>query len=205
MIFEVFDIDSEYYKEMMNIIIMSKLNPPKYGQIHHIIPRCWFKHYNLTIDNSTSNTVILTYKNHKKVHTLAYKCAKEQWMIQKLACAAHLMGDNEAKYTPGEETRKKISESLKGRNVWNKGIQWSNPNGSIALKGRKLIFTDEHCKHISEAKRGKKPKISAEGMERRRQATIKYNKTRIYKPSEETKNKISLALKGKKKSRKNKV
>lgn len=188
MIFEVFDIDSKYYKEMIELIIESKVNPPEKGQVHHIVPRCWYKHYNMEVDNSISNTVLLTYENHKKVHTLAYKCAKEIWLKSKLACAAALMGDK---------------ESCKERIPWNKGKKWSNPNGSIALKGKKLPKrTDEHCRHISESKKGKKPTYTEDELRRRREAIIKYNKTRNYKPSEETKMKISLTLKGKKKPRK---
>lgn len=203
MILEVFDIDSKYYKEMIELIIESKVNPPEKGNIHHIIPKCWFKHYNLEVDDSISNTVLLTYENHKKVHTLAYKCAKEIWLKTKLSFAAHLMGDKEAKYKFSEETKKKWSESRKGRIPWNKGKKWSNPNGSIALKGKKKPKrTEEHSKHISESKKGKKPIYTEDGLRRKREATIKYNKTRNYRPSEETKKKISIAQKGKKKPRK---
>ena len=194
MIIEVFNQNSKYYEEMMKIILESKVNPPESGHLHHIIPRCWFKHFQLTVDNSISNTVLLSYENHKKVHILAYKCAKERWLKNKLACAAHLMGDKEAKYICSEETKTKISESLKGRIPWNKDKKWSNPNGSIALKGRKRIFTEEHCKHISAGKNGKKYNISPEGLERKRQAAIRSNHNRVI--SEETKKKISESLKG---------
>ena len=194
MIIEVFNQNSKYYEEMMKIILESKVNPPESGQVHHIIPRCWFNHFHLVVDNSISNTVLLSYENHKKVHMLAYKCAKESWLKSKLACAAHLMGDKEAKYEFSEETKKKLSEARKGRMPWNKGKKWSNPNGSITLTGRTRIFSEEHCKHISEAKKGKTSKISTEGLERKRQATIKSNKTRII--SLETRKKMSESLKG---------
>lgn len=194
MIIEVFIQNSKYYVEMMKIILESKVNPPESGQVHHIIPRCWFGHFQLDVDNSISNTVLLSYENHKKVHTLAYKCAKESWLKNKLACAAHLMGDKEADYVCSEETKKKMSEARKGRIPWNKGKKWSNPNGSIALKGRKLIFSEEHCKHISEAKKGKIIKISPEGLERKRQAAIKSNHNRVI--SLETRKKMSESLKG---------
>lgn len=117
MITDVFDIESEYYKEMMNIIIYSKLNKPERGYVHHIIPRCYFRHYNIEIDNSISNTVLLTWENHKKVHNLAYKCAKHFWLKNKLACACYRFGDTEPKYIMTEETKRKMSESHKGHNI----------------------------------------------------------------------------------------
>lgn len=60
-----------------------------------------------------------------------------------------------AKRNPSEETRRKISESHKGRIPWNKGIKCKNI--SETKKGKKL--SEEHCKKISEAqkKRFKKP------------------------------------------------
>lgn len=96
MIFEVFNQNSKYYIEMMNIILNAKNNPPEKGQLHHIVPRCWFKHYNMEVDNSISNTVLLSFEDHAKVHKLAYKCAKEKWFRKKMTLAAHLMGDKAA-------------------------------------------------------------------------------------------------------------
>ena len=60
------------------------------------------------------------------------------------------------------------------------------------MKGRKL--TEETRKKMSDAKIGKTLNISAEGRERKRQATIKYNKNRVV--SLETRKKISESLKG---------
>lgn len=147
MIFEVFNQNSKYYREMMNIIVAAKVNPPEKGQLHHIIPRCWFKHYNMEVDNSISNTVLLSWEDHKKVHTLAYKCAKEQWFKTKMSCAAHLMGDKAAVMKHSEETKKKMSKTRKGRKLTE---EWKNkisktligkphiqPNGyKISKKGR---------------------------------------------------------------------
>lgn len=117
MITDVFDIESEYYKEMMNIIIYSKLNKPEKGDIHHIIPKCYYKHYNIEIDNSISNTVLLTWENHKKVHNLAYKCAKHFWLKNKLACACFRFGDTEPKHIITDEAKRKMSDSRKGRKL----------------------------------------------------------------------------------------
>ena len=133
MITEVFNQDSKYYRQMMDVIVAAKVNPPKQGQVHHIVPRCWYKHYNLEIDNSISNTVLLTWEDHKLVHNLAYKCAKDKWFKSKLACAAHFFGDTEpvidlsGSNNPmygkhlSEEHRRKISEYRKGKPSGMKG------------------------------------------------------------------------------------
>jgi len=147
MILDCFDIESEYYKEMMNIIIYSKLNKPEKGYIHHIIPKCYYKHYNMEIDNSISNTVLLTWENHKKVHNLAYKCAKEPWLRSKLAFACHYFGDNEPNITFTEEHRQKISEAQKGKKQSKETVQ----KRMLKIKNIKhKPVTEETKKKISE-------------------------------------------------------
>lgn len=162
MIIDCFDIDSNFYKEMMNIILNAKRIMHNKGYIHHIIPKCYFTRYNMKVDNSIANTVTLTYNEHIAVHKLAYKCAKETWLKQKLACAAHLMGDVEATYNHTEETKKKISETSKERwanNEYKERVRHS-------MQGK--IRTVEQCSHykrklseetkrkISEANKGRK-------------------------------------------------
>lgn len=63
---------------------------------------------------------------------------------------------------------------------------------SEKLKGR--VRSEETRKKMSEVKKGKAPKYTEEGLQRKREATIKYNKTRII--SEETRRKQSESHKG---------
>ena len=157
MIFEVFNQNSKYYVEMMNVILKAKNNPPEKGQVHHIIPRCWFKHYNLEVDNSISNTVLLTWEDHKLVHSLAYKCAKEKWFKSKMACAAHWMGDKEIKYNPTEETRRKMGEAQKGKMPWNAGKHLSEETKrKIGEAGKGKKRSEETRRKMSESRKGKK-------------------------------------------------
>lgn len=178
MITDVFDIESEYYKEMMNIIVYSKLNKPEKGDIHHIIPKCYYKHYNIEIDNSISNTVLLTWENHKKVHNLAYKCAKEPWLRSKLAFACHLFGDTEPNIIFTEETRKKMSDSLKGRvftEEWKMKMSESHKGDKNYLYGKHL--SDETRKKISEARKGKKwSEETKKKISETKQGSIPWNK-----------------------------
>ncbi len=149
MILDCFDIESEYYKEMMNIIIAAKVNPPEKGHVHHIIPRCYYKHYNLDVDDSISNTVLLTWEDHRKVHELAYKCAKEKWLKSKLAYASHWFGDTEPVIIVSDETKRKISES-------HKGMKYSEETKRKISESRKSIsYSEETCRKISESLKGK--------------------------------------------------
>lgn len=88
MITQVFEYN-QHFVAMMNIINAAKLNPPKEGHKHHIIPRCWFKMNNLSVDNSKDNLVLLSYEDHVKVHKLAYLCALEDKFKGKMAYAYH--------------------------------------------------------------------------------------------------------------------
>ena len=93
-ILEVFEYN-QHFVAMMNIINMARLNPPKEGHKHHIIPKCWFKMNNLSIDNSKDNLVLLTAEEHAKVHKLAYLCAATSELKTKLAYAYHRLTKGE--------------------------------------------------------------------------------------------------------------
>lgn len=177
MIIDCFDTDSNFYKEMMNIILNAKRVIHNNGHVHHIIPRCYFIHYNLEVDNSIANTVTLTYDEHVAVHKLAYKCAKEPWLKSKLACAAKLMGDKEADYIVEDTTKQKIGEKSKER--------WSNADYkarvSQALRGKlRTAEQREHYKHKKSQETIEKMKLAA--------------KARII--SDETRKRMSEAHKG---------
>lgn len=51
---------------------------PKYTQRHHIIPVSYYKSRHLEVDNSTSNLVNLSFKDHMKAHLFLSGCTKGQ-------------------------------------------------------------------------------------------------------------------------------
>ena len=134
MITQVFEYN-QHFVAMMNIINAAKLNPPKEGHKHHIIPRCWFKMNNLSVDNSKDNLVLLSYEDHVKVHKLAYLCALEDKFKGKMAYAYHRLTQGDIVSNGAfagvynsfygkhhtEATRNNMSESHKGKTPWNKG------------------------------------------------------------------------------------
>ena len=161
---------NQHFVAMMNIINTAKLNPPKEGHKHHIIPKCWFKMNNLSVDNSKDNLVLLSYEDHVKVHKLAYMCALTSKFKGKMAYAYLILssgeivandaftGEQNSRYGKpmSEETRRKLSESHKGKHL-----------------------SEEHRKNVSASLKGKVP----------------WNKGKHL--SEETRRKLSESLKGK--------
>jgi len=67
---------------------------------HHIIPRCYYRHNNLEIDNSLENIVFLTPGEHLKVHILMreyFKDISDMKLYYSMALAIDRMtnGDND--------------------------------------------------------------------------------------------------------------
>lgn len=173
-ILEVFEYNQNFVA-MMNVINAARLNPPESGHKHHIIPKCWFKWNNLSIDNSDINLVKLTYQDHCKVHKLAYLCAKTPKMRSAMSLAAHRL-DKEiigCPYIFTEEHRKKLSEANKGR----KHSDEAKKHMSEASKGRPGYWKGKHL--TEEAKR----KISINSGSRTKEARERVSKQFKGKPN----------------------
>ena len=173
---------NQHFVAMMNIINMARLNPPESGHKHHIIPRCWFRMNNIPIDNSEANLVLLSYEDHGKIHKLMSLCSITEELSQKMICAYNMlmkgtvlgssykltqdtknkMSESHKGKHHSEETRRKISEALKGNKMSennrialyeaHKGKKQSVETckkRSESLKGR--TFSEEHRRKISEA------------------------------------------------------
>lgn len=158
MILECFEYN-QHFVAMMNIINAARINPPKEGHKHHIIPKSWYKFYNLKVDNSPSNLILLSIEDHKKVHKLAYRCAKETWFKDKMCYACHYMGDTLIKLEGNKNPfyGKKHSEKSKQKmREAKKGIKQSS---EIIEKRRKKLLghktSEETKRKISEANKGR--------------------------------------------------
>ena len=203
---------NQHFVAMMNIINSSRLNTPKEGHKHHIIPKCWFRMNHLPIDNSKDNIVLLSYEDHVKVHKLAYLCTTGK-MKRNMACAYHRLtkgqivangcfnGENNPFYgkTHSEEVRKKLSEVNKGRIPWDKGkkrepfSEDTRRKMSESHKGKHN--SEDTCRKLSEANKGR---TFTEDHRRKLSEALKgkstWNKGKNL--SEETKQKLSESLKG---------
>ena len=71
-------IQNNYFDLYLNLINDNlKRLPEKYKtQKHHILPRHYFNHYNLEIDESKDNIVNLIISDHIKAHYYLYNCCK---------------------------------------------------------------------------------------------------------------------------------
>lgn len=56
-------------------------------QKHHIIPRCYFKYFNINIDNTPENIVNLSYKDHILAHYYLCLCCSNKPLKGKLCNA----------------------------------------------------------------------------------------------------------------------
>lgn len=115
MILECFEYN-QHFVAMMNIINHAKLfNKEGKFEKHHIIPRCFYKKKGLEVDNTESNLVNLTIEEHRKVHQLAYLCAKEI-VTSSLEYAKRLMNrESLSGMTLDSEWRTNISIAIRKR------------------------------------------------------------------------------------------
>ena len=78
-----YDLYFNSYKEL----VAKQKDISGYFEKHHIIPRCYFNHYKLPIDNSKNNIIKLTYSDHILAHYYLYKACSNFQLKCKLAKA----------------------------------------------------------------------------------------------------------------------
>ena len=67
--------DNEYLDKYCNLIEENKNSIIEYGQNHHIIPRYYYKHNSMKINNDDSNFVRLSYQDHILAHYYLFNCS----------------------------------------------------------------------------------------------------------------------------------
>lgn len=186
--------DNESFNKYVALIKanLKTTQEPFKTQIHHIIPRQFYKYTKTKLDDTAANKVNLLHKDHILAHYYLYLCSKDSYLRESNAIAVRLMvpelpltmdekifierlpyyaklKEESLSSMAGEsnpakrpEVRQKISKALTGRAF--------SPEHIEKLKSYKK--TDAHRKNISKAKKGKSS-------------------------SDETRIKIGLALKGK--------
>ena len=85
--------NNEWLDKYINLI-NSNINTDKIKfitQKHHIVPRCYYQHYKIIVDNSNDNTVNLTYRDHILAHYYLYKCSKDWFTYSTLASLFFLL------------------------------------------------------------------------------------------------------------------
>lgn len=86
------DSTSSYFKliDLLLSAIDRDIKKEQGYEIHHIIPRSFFKHKNLDVDNTKDNLIKLTPSEHYMAHYYMSKCANKI-IKQSMIYALHLM------------------------------------------------------------------------------------------------------------------
>jgi hypothetical protein len=129
-------IDNSFLDDYV-VLIVNNANTAKekfVTNVHHIIPRCYFKLRNEPVDNTKDNLVNLTYADHIKAHYLLCKCTTGlfaqkcygafRYLFYKYRDIGNvLLTDLDLEFLQERysQFRKHLSETLKGRAPWNKG------------------------------------------------------------------------------------
>ena len=89
---ECFNKDSPYYYKLVDLILsVDRDCKPESGyEIHHIIPRSYFKIYGLKVDNSDDNLIKFRPSEHYMAHFYMSKCANKI-IKRSMVYAIHLM------------------------------------------------------------------------------------------------------------------
>lgn len=66
-------IDNDQLSQYIDLVTSSQV-VHGYTESHHILPRSFYKHNKLPVDDSVDNVVILSYADHCKAHWLLYYC-----------------------------------------------------------------------------------------------------------------------------------
>ena len=202
-------IDNEYLDKYCELI-ESNLNT-KYEkfktQKHHIVPRSYYKHNKIDIDNSKNNIINISHKNHLLAHFYLLHCSKNRWFKESCINALVKMfrdwhNEHSSNYWKDcddefiksivnydslvEESCRLRSEKYKGSIIINNGVR------------DKFVLSDDDIQYYLDRgwKLGRLYKMSDETKEKLRRINLGKHHT----TSEETKRKIGeankIALKG---------
>jgi hypothetical protein len=144
--------DNDYFEKYIQLIIDNKqTKKQKYKtQRHHIIPKSYYKHKSLQVDNSSDNLVNLLYKDHILAHYYLCLCITDEDIRHDCVMAFTYLTDRidslketaaynlkiDAEYGREqivqqlpmfqelyERAKKTHGKKMKGRVPWNKGIK----------------------------------------------------------------------------------
>lgn len=168
-------VDNSYLDEYVSIVESNKGTVwcKDKTHTHHIVPRSYYIKKHIRIDESESNKVVLSYKDHILAHYYLAMCSKEDWFKVKNMWAVSYMVGNYEKISRTqfiyldldaicmcressinsmqiEDIRKKhddIMRKQETRDKISKTLKLRSPKGDL--------FKEEHRKKISESSKGR--------------------------------------------------
>lgn len=136
---ELFDVSNPNYDKMINILNNPNPLNEEYTEMHHIIPRFFYKLKNMNIDNSDNNLVQMSIKNHFLVHYYGAKCANDKYRSRLWFSVIRTLGNF-----------KKIGWEEQIDNIADKILE----SKIEANKEHSSIMTEEVKKYLSELNTG---------------------------------------------------
>lgn len=144
--------NNDYFEKYLQLIISNaETKKQKYKtQRHHIIPKCYYKHNNLEVDNSSDNLVNLLYQDHILAHYYLCMCITDKNIRHDCIMAFTYLTDRidalketasynlkiDIEYSREqiiqqlpmfqelyEQARQTHGENMKGHIPWNKGLK----------------------------------------------------------------------------------
>lgn len=147
-------LENDYFLDYVELIeINLKTKKERFvTQQHHIIPRCYYIHNNLTVDNSISNLVNLKYSDHLLAHYFLALCSKDNWFKFANEVVLNLASTN---YFNSEFNSKEFIKNLpEYQNLYNHLVQeyskdtLRNEKIGNSLKGRVYVSKDDIVKAV---------------------------------------------------------
>ena len=73
-------VDNEYLDKYVQLVERNRRTTRRAGNTnsHHIVPRSWYKLHDEDVDDTLTNLVILTYRDHTLAHYYLCLCTSEQ-------------------------------------------------------------------------------------------------------------------------------
>ena len=163
---ECFDVNAEGYFDLVDLIMENDRDTKKESgyELHHIIPRSYYKKKNLKIDNSDLNLIKFTPSEHYMAHYYMCKCAKPL-MKRSMVFALHMMTSTatkrKCKFTAEqfarmyEESKLEIAKALKiDCNLKHISAEKRHQGFIKAMKNRSQ--NEQYCKYLSDRMKGNK-------------------------------------------------
>lgn len=189
--------ECEYFDKYVQLISDNITTEAESGktQCHHIIPRCYFEHRRLVVDDAPENLVNLLYRDHILAHYYLALCS-----IGRFKYSMELAFMMLVNFDLVEDSF--ISNLDRYQAIYESSIQ-SRRGRAPGNKGKPM--SEEQKSKISESLKGHA--VSDESKERMRQAQLNMSadsraritagtRSRNYRASEETRKKQSDSLKG---------
>ena len=107
-------IDNEWLDKYVNIIVDKSIEKhiKFHSQAHHIIPKCYFRFTNRTVDNSASNKVELMFIDHALAHLYLANCTNDmQFKHRNMKAVDHVLGNVNFKTLEAYDIEKELIEN----------------------------------------------------------------------------------------------